>query len=47
MKVYHLTEFAFGELSNEDTYFNFSIITSLMSALLILFMSLACFLLFF
>ena len=42
MQVYHLTEFVIGELQDEDTYCNFTIITSIVSVCIILFMALAC-----
>ena len=43
MQVYHLTEFVIGELSDENSYVNFALITSIVSVAIIVFLALACF----
>ena len=44
MQVYHLTEFVIGELSDENSYVNFALITSIVSVFIIVFLGITCFL---
>ena len=43
MQVYHLTEFVIGELSDENSYVNFALITSIVSVFIIVFLGITCF----
>ena len=47
MKVYHFTEFAIAEVSDEDSYMNFAILTSVGSILIITIIAMSCKLFFF